>query len=100
MNSLSSAQRKKLRALAHHLKPVVYIGKQGLTDGLLSAVDDALLAHELIKIKFNDFKGEKKAMSERIAADAHAEIAGIVGNVLILYREHPEEDKRAIKLDE
>ena len=98
MNSLSSAQRKKLRALAHHLKPVVYVGKQGLTDGLMTAVEDALLSHELIKVKFNDFKGEKKAIGERIAADAHAEIAGVVGNVLILYREHPEEEKRKITL--
>lgn len=84
--------------MAHHLKPVVYIGKQGLTDGLLSAVDDALLAHELIKVKFNDFKGEKNAISEQIASGAQAQIAGMIGNILILYRPHPEEEKRTIKL--
>lgn len=98
MNSLSSAQRKKLRALAHHMDPVVYVGKQGMTDSLLAAVDDALMAHELIKVKFNDFKTEKRPMSDQIAAQAHAAVAGIVGNVLILYRPHPEEEKRKIAL--
>lgn len=99
MTELSSAQRKQLRSLAHHVKPVVYVGKQGLTDGLLSAVEDALLSHELIKVKFNDFKEEKKSISERIAAHAGAQVAGIIGNVLILYREHPEPERRAIRLD-
>lgn len=97
MNSLSSAQRKKLRAIAHHLDPVVYVGKQGVTEALMSAIGDALLSHELIKVKFNDFKGEKKALSAQIAENSGAEIAGLIGNVLILYREHPDPEKRKIE---
>ncbi len=99
MKTLSSAQRKKLRALAHNLKPVVYVGKAGFTGSLKGAVDDALLAHELIKVKFNDFKDEKQAIGDTIASECEAEIAGLIGNVLILYKEHPEEDQRRIKLD-
>lgn len=96
MDNLSSAQRKKLRELAHHLEPIVYVGKQGLTDGLYAAVADALLAHELIKVKFNDFKSEKKGMTAQIAAHTDAAIAGIIGNVAILYRPHPEPEKRKV----
>lgn len=99
MDSLTSAQRKQLRALAHHLQPVVYVGKQGLTDALVQAVDEALVSHELIKVKFNDFKGEKQAISEQIAAQTRASLAGIIGNIAILYRQHPEEEKRRIRLD-
>ena len=98
MNLLSSAQRKKLRALAHHLDPVVYVGKHGVTEALLAAVTEALDAHELIKVKFNDFKSEKKALSAQIAETSGAEIAGLIGNVMILYREHPDPEKRKIDL--
>jgi RNA-binding protein len=95
---LTSGQRKFLRSQAHHLEPVVIIGKQGVTDTLLKAVSDALAAHELIKIRFNEFKDEKTALTERIATETGSEIAGTIGHVLILYREHPDEEKRKIVL--
>ena len=95
MNSLTSAQRKQLRALAHHLKPVVMVGKQGVTEALLAAVNDALDSHELIKVKFQDFKEDRKALSEQIAQASQSHIAGIIGHVLILYRQQEDEDQPA-----
>lgn len=98
VNPISSAQRKKLRALAHHLKPVVYVGKHGVTEALISAVNDALESHELIKVKFNDFKDQKNELAGRIAEETKSEIAGLVGHVLTLYREQEDQDKRKIVL--
>ena len=60
MESLKGSQRKYLRALAHHLKPLVMIGAKGVTDQLLGSVDLALKDHELIKVKFGEFKKAKK----------------------------------------
>lgn len=99
MQPLTSSQRKKLRAHAHHLKPLVFIGKQGLTDTVVKTVDDNLTAHELIKVKFNDCKEEREEITAEIARRTESEIAGIIGNIAILYREHPEPDKRRIELD-
>ena len=98
MKRMNSSTRNTLRKLAHALDPVVMVGKHGLTDQLLLKVDGALNDHELIKIRFIDYKTEKKALSLQISHKTASDIIGIVGNVLILYRQHPEEDKRRIKL--
>jgi RNA-binding protein len=95
---ITSAQRKKLRALAHHLEPVVMIGKQGLTPAVTSAADRALHDHELIKVRFLEFKDEKKSLTARLAESTRSEIAGILGHVAILYREHADPEKRKIDL--
>lgn len=102
MSDLSSSQRKYLRSLAHGLKPQVFVGKQGVTDTLIQSVEDSLRAHELIKIKFIDHKekADKQSISDEIATRTTSHIAGMVGHVLMLYREHSEPEKRRITLPE
>ena len=102
MNDLSSSQRKYLRSLAHGLKPQVFVGKQGVTETLIQSVEDSLRAHELIKIKFIDHKekADKQSISDEIATRTTSHAAGMVGHVLMLYREHPEPEKRRITLPE
>ncbi len=98
MTELSGKQKRKLKSLAHHLKPVVYIGKNGITTGLISAVEQALDDHELIKIKFIDFKDEKRGFLERIAAETGAELLNLIGNIAIVFRQSRDESKRRIEL--
>ena len=98
MSEISSAQRKELRSLAHHLDPVVLIGNRGVVDSVIDSIDIALTAHELIKIRFNERKKEKKELTAQIAEATECCIAGIIGHVVILYREHPKADQRKIKL--
>lgn len=98
MTELNAGQRKFLRSQAHHLEPSVLIGRQGLTPTVLDSVDRALTAHELIKVRFNEHKDEKKSLSATIAEELGASLAGVIGHVAILYREHPEPEKRTIKL--
>ena len=98
MTAIRSSDRDYLRSLAHHLTPLVYVGHQGVTDALITAVEENLTARELIKIKFNDHKEEKRPLSEEIARRTHSAYIGLVGNVLTLYRAHPEEEKRRIQL--
>jgi RNA-binding protein len=99
MSELTGKQRKHLRGLAHALKPVVLIGMKGLTPEQIKALDGALLTHELIKVKFLDHKDEKKELTAAITAATGAELAGIIGNIAILYRAHPDPAKRRITLD-
>jgi RNA-binding protein len=65
---------------------------------LFSSLDDALTAHELIKIKYIDFKEkEKKTEIAEIIENTHnCEMVGMIGHTAIFYRQHPEEEKRKI----
>ena len=98
MTSLTGAQRRYLRSLAHHLDPVCFVGKNGLTDAVVQACDTALDAHELIKVKFIDGKKEKRAISDAISERTNSAVAGLIGNIAILYRENPDPEKRRIQL--
>ena len=93
---LTSAQRKYLRSEAHHLKPVVHVGKAGVTDGLTGRLDAALDEHELIKMRFVEHKGEKKELAEAMAKATKSEVVGVIGNIAILFREHRDPEKRVV----
>lgn len=89
---LSGKQRRHLRALAHDLKPVVQVGKDGIDDGLIAAVDQALVDHELIKVKVGESAGlDRHDAAEDIAQKTKSEVAQVLGNIVILYRAHPDE---------
>jgi RNA-binding protein len=94
---LTSRQRRRLRALAHPLDPVVIVGQDGLSEGLLQEVDRALLAHELIKVRMRKRPEEKDAMATELADATGAALCGLVGHVAILYRPHPE--KPTLEID-
>lgn len=100
MPELSSAQRKYLRAQAHHLDPVILIGKQGLSDMVVRAVADALEAHELIKVRFNEFKDDKGELIDQIVQRTNCAVAGKIGHVAILYKRQSNPEKRKIQLPE
>ena len=98
MDTLKGSQRKYLRAQAHHLKPVVMIGAKGVTSQLIRSVDSALNDHELIKVKFGDFKESKEEISGEIVKATNSELIGLIGNIAVFYRQHPEPEKRKIKI--
>ena len=98
MSQLTGAQRKFLRGMANRLDALIIVGKQGASDSLMRATAAELEAHELIKVRFNEFKDEKDALSEKIAEATGAEVVGRIGHVVMLYREHPDPEKRTIKL--
>lgn len=98
MEKLKGSAKKYLRSLAHHLKPVVMVGRNGISEPLIASVDAALNDHELIKVKFLEFKEEKKEISAEIASTTKSEVAGIIGNIVIFYRQHPQPELRKIKI--
>lgn len=98
MEKLNSAAIKYLKSQAHHLDPVVLIGQNGLTDSVIAKTDQVLTSHELIKVKFLDFKEEKKELIGKLTDSTDSQFVGMVGHVATLYRPNPEEDKRKIRL--
>ncbi|MBU2490570.1 MAG: ribosome assembly RNA-binding protein YhbY [Proteobacteria bacterium] len=98
MEKLKGSQRKHLRGLAHALKPVVMVGEKGLTESLVKNLDQALLDHELVKVKFlwpkeKEAKGEMTAQLEEAVS---AEMVGMIGHMATFFRPHPDPEKRKI----
>jgi RNA-binding protein len=94
---LPGKQSRHLRALAHSLKPVVQVGKNGFTAALKEQIDGALLDHELIKVRVGSESPVKaKELAELMARELSASVAQIVGLIVVLYRAHPK--KPVIKL--
>ena len=90
---ISERQKKVLRGRAHSLKPVVLIGKEGLSESVVAAVDSALTTHELIKVKLlqnclDDKTAVANALSERLVAG----LVQRIGKTIVLYRERPADD--------
>ena len=95
---LNSKQRKDLEKYAHNLQPVVIVGGAGVSDGVIKMVDNSLTAHELIKIKFNEYKDEKKKLTDDICNKCDATLVRIIGNIAIIYRQAEKIEDRKFKL--
>ena len=95
---LRGAQRKYLRGLANLMQPLVYIGKNGLSASVIAAIDQGMDDHELVKIKFLEFKNEKKALVSEIEDKPGGNCVGMIGHVAILYRQQRDPGRRVIKL--
>ncbi|WP_437900958.1 ribosome assembly RNA-binding protein YhbY [Sorangium sp. So ce124] len=91
---LTGKQRRHLRALGHHLDPVVQLGKAGLTDGVVTAVDAALERHELVKIRLGtECPDELDDVADSLSQKLRAAVAQTLGRTILLYRRHPKEPK-------
>jgi len=92
MDKLTSRQRAHLRKLAHHLKPIVLVGSDGITAAVLSSVDDAFRTRELIKVKLQESAPlhVKDAAGELSSGVTGAQSVQTIGRTIVLYRPDPE----------
>lgn len=90
---LTPKQRQFLKAEGHHLEPLVQVGKEGLSEAWYAAMGQALLDHELIKVRLG--KNAPLEMAELLAALARgpATVVAHLGNVVLLYAPHPEKPR-------
>ncbi|MDP9501112.1 ribosome assembly RNA-binding protein YhbY [Bisgaard Taxon 45] len=85
--TLSTKQKQFLKGIAHHLNPVVMIGNNGLTEGVLAEIDNALTHHELIKVKIAGADREvKQLIIDAIIRETQASAVQTIGHILVLYR--------------
>ncbi len=89
---LNGKQRRHLRALGHNLDPVVQIGKDGVTDGVVEALAGALLTHELVKVKVGQGAPEgRHDVATELAKRSASELVQVLGRAILLYKRHPNE---------
>lgn len=90
----SSPLRRRLRGEGHHLAPVVQVGKEGVTAAVVRQLDQALLDHELVKVKVGTETPEDRfEAAERLGAETGAGVAQVLGRTMLLYRKHPEKPR-------
>lgn len=92
--SLTSAQRKILTRHGHGISPVVYIGKYGLTDEVVAAAAKALEDHELIKIRFVEWKKSREPFSRELAQRTNSSLVRVMGNTALLFKRQEDPEKR------
>jgi RNA-binding protein len=92
---LKSKVRRYLRTLGQEMNPTVMLGKEGLTPGLLAALDGELACRELVKVRVQrSAGGEPEEWAEAAAADAGATLVCVLGRTFLLYRPNPELEER------
>jgi RNA-binding protein len=96
--ALTAAERKKLRGLAQALRPLVQLGREGLSAGALREIDRGLESHELVKVRLDSGREERPALALRIAEATGAGVAGTVGQVVILFRQRVDPEERRVEL--
>ncbi len=93
--AITEQQRRKLKKLVHHLKPVVLLGQKGLSESVINEIDIALETHELIKIKLSgEDREERKGIIDEICAKTGADFVHSIGHVAAFYRRHPKNPKK------
>ncbi len=90
---MTSKERAAWRAKANSLEPIIQIGKEGISDNLISQIDDTLDARELIKIRVHLETSPKtpKELASELAGALEADVIQVIGGVIVLYREADEE---------
>jgi RNA-binding protein len=91
-SELTGKQRRYLRGLGHNLEAIVQIGKEGVTSGLVAAVDEVLTQHELVKVKLLQAAPvDRHAAATEIATQTRSAVVQVLGSTVLLYRAHPDE---------
>jgi RNA-binding protein len=91
---LTGKQRHHLRGLGHKLDAIVQVGKGGMDEGLIKAVDQALADHELIKVRLGEHAElDRHEAAEKLASETHSDVAQVIGNIVLLYRAAAEQPK-------
>ena len=97
-SELTQRQKKQLRGIAQRLEAMTKVGKAGLSDAFVKSVDQMLEQHELLKVRFAEHKDERKELSIKLAESTHSVLIASIGHVIVLFRRHPDPEKRKIKI--
>ena len=90
---MTSKERAALRAKANGLEPIIQLGKEGISENLLTQIDDTLDTRELIKIRVHLESAPEtpKELAQKLADPLGAEVIQVIGGIIVLYREIDEE---------
>lgn len=93
---LTNKQISHLKGLGQKLDPVLVIGRNGVTESFVKGLNEALDQHELVKVRFGDFKDQKKTLAPELATKAAGHLVQRVGNVALYFRQQAAPERRKI----
>ena len=96
MEELNNAQVRKLKGMAQRMDASLKVGKQGLSAGFIKMLDEELSRHELVKLKFAEFKEQRKELAPQLAERTGSHLVTLLGNVVVLFRQNADPEKRKI----
>lgn len=96
---LSQEQKKRFKAIGHHLKPVLIVAENGLSEGVLAELERALNDHELIKVQLRLTEREdRQAIVAELAQVGRCELVQVIGKMALLYRKNPQPNRHLSNL--
>ncbi len=96
--ALSGRDKRHLRGEAHSLKPIVRVGREGLTSAVAAEIEGALDHHELIKVHLSGDREERAAVAAAMSGDLGCEQIASIGRVVVLYRQQPDPERRRYRV--
>ncbi len=93
---LTKTQVRKLKSIGQRLDPVLVIGRNGVTDSFVKGLNEALDMHELVKVRFGDFKDKKDELAPELAAKVDCHLIQRVGHVALFFRQQAAPERRKI----
>lgn len=87
---LNNAQIRQFKAKAQTMEPTLKVGKNGLSPAFIQSLNEELTRHELVKVKFAEFKEQRKQLAPEMAEKTGSELVTLLGNVVVLYRKNEE----------
>ena len=92
--ALNGKDKRYFRSLGHHLKPEVWIGKEGITAGTLKTLENSFYTKELLKVKIlENCSLDRTEIAQQLSQAVAAEVVQILGNVILFYKPLPEEEE-------
>lgn len=91
---LTQEQKKQFKSIGHHLKPVLIVADNGLTEGVMGELERALNDHELIKVQLRITEREDRlALIDELCRNGSAELVQVIGKMALIYRKNPKPNK-------
>ena len=89
IQQLTSRQNKYLKGLGHHLSVMAMVGREGISQSVLTAIEDVLRAHELVKIRMqNNCPFDRQELAKRLSTATGGSVVQVLGKTILLYREN------------
>jgi RNA-binding protein len=93
--ALTQEQKKQYKSIGHHLKPVLTVAENGLSEGVLAELDRALNDHELIKVQFRIAeRDDRRALIDELCQVGSCELVQTIGKMALIYRKNPKPNRQ------
>lgn len=93
---LKSRQRRHLSGLAQSMDCLVTLGKAGATPELIDRLAELLAEHELVKLRFGDFKESRRELAAALAERSGSELVRLIGYIAVFWKPNPDPEKHSI----